>query len=101
MIVDTKGYLLNYKKWNLKIANRIAKQESLLLNKDHWKIIFFIRQFYCEYHIFPSLRIIIQNMKKICNRKLFNSQYLFSLFPKGPLKQASKIAGLPKPNICL
>ncbi|CAL4043635.1 Sulfurtransferase TusE [Buchnera aphidicola (Anoecia corni)] len=101
MNVDSKGYLLNYKKWNLNIANRIAKKEYLTLNKDHWKIIFFIRQFYCEFHLCPSLRIIIQNMKKNHSIKIFNSQYLFILFPKGPLKQATKIAGLPKPNICL
>ncbi|QCI19474.1 TusE/DsrC/DsvC family sulfur relay protein [Buchnera aphidicola] len=101
MNIDSKGYLLNYKKWDFNIANRIAVKESLILNTDHWKIIFFIRQFYCEYHIFPSLRIIIHNMKKKYSKKKFNSQYLFLLFPKGPLKQASKIAGLPRPNICL
>jgi len=101
MNVNSKGYLLNYKKWNVNIASRIAKKESLILSKDHWSIIFFIRKFYCEYRIFPSLRIIIQNMKKKSSKKLVSSQYLFSLFPKGPLKQASKIAGLPKPNICL
>jgi hypothetical protein len=28
-----------------------------------------------------------------------NSRYLFRLFPEGPAKQATKIAGLPKPEV--
>ncbi|MGB0835445.1 MAG: TusE/DsrC/DsvC family sulfur relay protein, partial [Psychrobium sp.] len=30
-----------------------------------------------------------------------NSRYLYSLFPKGPAKQATRIAGLPKPAKCI
>ncbi|WP_353846398.1 TusE/DsrC/DsvC family sulfur relay protein [Pseudomonas sp.] len=29
------------------------------------------------------------------------SRYLFRLFPEGPAKQATKIAGLPKPANCI
>ena len=32
---------------------------------------------------------------------LGNSRYLYRLFPKGPARQASKLAGLPKPAKCL
>lgn len=30
-----------------------------------------------------------------------NSRYLQRLFPEGPAKQATKLAGLPKPAKCL
>ncbi|MGL4639372.1 MAG: TusE/DsrC/DsvC family sulfur relay protein, partial [Shewanella sp.] len=30
-----------------------------------------------------------------------NSKYLYTLFPNGPAKQATKIAGLPKPAKCI
>jgi len=30
-----------------------------------------------------------------------NSRYLYRLFPEGPAKQATKIAGLPKPAKCI
>ncbi|WP_343153456.1 TusE/DsrC/DsvC family sulfur relay protein [Buchnera aphidicola (Mindarus keteleerifoliae)] len=99
-IFNYEGYLLNYKNWNKEIAINIATKESIKITKKHWEIIFFIRKFYLKYKITPSIRMLIKtiNKKKKIN---IDSQYLFILFPKGPAKQASKIAGIPKSNNCL
>ncbi|CAL4324252.1 TusE/DsrC/DsvC family sulfur relay protein [Buchnera aphidicola] len=99
-LFNKKGYLLNYKNWNKKIAINIAIKESIVMTKEHWEIIFFIRTFYLKFKITPSIRLLITtiNYKK---KKKINSQHLFILFPKGAAKQASKIAGIPKPTNCL
>jgi tRNA 2-thiouridine synthesizing protein E len=40
-------------------------------------------------------------MAKALGEDKGNSLYLYTLFPKGPAKQATKIAGLPKPARCI
>lgn len=88
-------------KWNKKIALILAKNEKIKMTKDHWLVIFFLRDFYLKYNIYPSMRFLIQQTTKFFKIKKSNSIYLFKLFPKGPLYQAIKIAGLPKNNKCL
>ncbi|QCI18422.1 TusE/DsrC/DsvC family sulfur relay protein [Buchnera aphidicola (Aphis nasturtii)] len=97
---DLEGYLKNNKDWNVFLAEEIAKQEKIILTKSHWEIIYFIRKFYFKYNIAPSMRMLICGIKKKLGKKI-HSVYLFQLFPKGPAKQASKIAGIPKPSQCL
>ncbi|QIE02151.1 TusE/DsrC/DsvC family sulfur relay protein [Buchnera aphidicola] len=98
---DAEGYLKKIEDWNIKIAEIIAIQEDIKLNADHWKIIFFIRKFYLKFKLTPSMRMLIKSINQTMNYSKINSIYLFRLFPKGPAKQASKIAGIPKPNQCL
>ncbi|WP_343155082.1 TusE/DsrC/DsvC family sulfur relay protein [Buchnera aphidicola (Kurisakia onigurumii)] len=97
---DNFGYLINYLDWNESIAKQIAREENILLNSNHWEIIYFIRNFYIEFNIVPPLRILSQSLKKKIKRKI-NSCDLFNLFPKNPILQSSKIAGIPKPNQCI
>lgn len=86
--------------WNKKIAISIAKNFSIKLKKNHWKIIFFMRKFYKKYNITPTTRMLILTLKK--EKKIFiTSQDLFILFKETPMKNISKIAGLPKPQQCL
>lgn len=98
---DEEGYLKKTTDWNIKIAEEIAKKENIHLSSDHWRIIIFIRDFYLKFNMTPSMRILIKSIQKQINCTNINSVYLFKLFPKGPAKQASKIAGIPKPSTCL
>ncbi|WP_422667360.1 TusE/DsrC/DsvC family sulfur relay protein [Buchnera aphidicola] len=98
---DAEGYLKNNQNWNILIAQEIAQNENINLNSDHWKIIYFVRDFYFKFNMTPSMRMLINAIQKKIKNKKINSIYLFTLFPKGPAKQASKIAGIPKPAQCL
>lgn len=98
---DMYGYLKSFKDWNIKVALELAKEENIIMTKNHWEIIFFLRDFYFEYHIVPPVRLLVEAIKKKHGTKKGNSFYLFKLFNQGPSKQASKIAGLPKPVQCL
>ncbi|ALD15394.1 sulfurtransferase TusE [Buchnera aphidicola (Aphis glycines)] len=97
---DSEGYLKNNQDWNIYLAEEIAKKENITLTDNHWEIIYFIRKFYFAYNIAPSMRMLINGIQKELGKKIY-SIYLFKLFPKGPAKQASKIAGIPKPSKCL
>lgn len=98
---DKEGYLKKTKDWNITIAKEIAKKEHIILGPDHWEVIMFVRKFYLEFNITPSMRMLIKSIKKELGESKSNSIYLFKLFPKGPAQQASKIAGIPKPVRCL
>ncbi|MCU4136775.1 TusE/DsrC/DsvC family sulfur relay protein [Buchnera aphidicola (Sitobion miscanthi)] len=98
---DSEGYLKKTKDWSIILAEEIAKKENINLNPDHWKVIIFVRKFYFKFNVTPSMRMLIKSIKKEIGESKSNSIYLFKLFPKGPAKQASKIAGIPKPVKCL
>ncbi|QTM69141.1 TusE/DsrC/DsvC family sulfur relay protein [Buchnera aphidicola (Hormaphis cornu)] len=100
LLLDTNGYLKSTKDWNLTVAKIIAKKEHILMTPDHWKIIYFVRNFYLKYQKTPSMRMLSVAIEKKLKKKNI-SIYLFNLFPQGPAKQASKIAGIPQPSICL
>ncbi|AAM67994.1 TusE/DsrC/DsvC family sulfur relay protein [Buchnera aphidicola] len=98
---DTEGYLKKAADWSIELAKEIAKKEKIVLTNDHWTVINFIRKFYFKFNITPSMRMLIKSIEKKIGLKKSNSIYLFRLFPEGPAKQASKIAGIPKPSRCL
>jgi tRNA 2-thiouridine synthesizing protein E len=98
---DKLGYLLNVDDWHKDLVTLIAQQEALELNEAHWEVILFVREFYLEYQTSPAIRVLVKAMAQKFGAEKGNSRYLHRLFPKGPAKQACKLAGLPKPAKCL
>ena len=99
--VDKAGYLLNVDDWTPALAAILAAQENIELTINHWEVINFVRSFYLEFNTSPAIRALVKAMAKSLGEEKGNSRYLHRLFPKGPAKQATKIAGLPKPAKCL
>ncbi len=87
--------------WNESIAKHLAKEEGLVLNDDHWYVLHFIREFYATYQLVPAVRIIVKKLQERVGLEKGTSVYLQQLFPGGVLRQAAKIAGLPKPAQCV
>jgi tRNA 2-thiouridine synthesizing protein E len=98
---DANGYLKDHTQWQQELANIIAQNESIELTPAHWEVILFVREFYEEYDTSPAIRILVKSLKDKFGPDIGNSRYVQRLFPKGPAKQATKIAGLPKPAKCL
>lgn len=98
---DKAGYLLQVSDWQPAMAEILAKQENIELTEAHWEVVNFVRDFYLEYETSPAMRALVKAMAQKLGEEKGNSRYLFRLFPKGPAKQATKIAGLPKPAKCL
>lgn len=98
---DEEGYISDVSLWNQELADMIAESENIEMNDDHWEVVNFLRNFYEEYQIEPAARILTRAIKRTLGPEKGNSKYLYELFPFGPIKQASKIAGLPKPTSCI
>jgi len=101
ILIDEYGYLVHAADWHEKIATIIAKKEKLVLIKDHWHVIYFLRNFYQQYHKTPPIRVLVNQLVVQIGPKKASSIYLNNLFPKGVLQQASKLAGLPRPGRCM
>ena len=98
---DNDDYLKDSSQWSEGLAEVIAAQEGITLTAEHWEVVRFVRDFYLEFNTSPAIRMLVKAMAKAFGEEKGNSRYLYRLFPKGPAKQATKIAGLPKPVKCI
>lgn len=98
---DKEGYLLDSQMWTPKVAEHIASIENIELTEERWRIINFVREFYNSYDTSPAMRALVNALKSQYGEEKGNSRFLYRLFPKGPAKIATKLAGLPKPARCL
>ncbi len=99
--LDQGGYLLDSSCWTKGFAEAMAVKESLQLNPEHWQLIEFARNHYFRYDDTPAMRVLVKWTRKQFGNENGNSRYLYRLFPEGPGKQLSLLAGLPKPVSCI
>ncbi len=98
---DAQGYLKNIQDWDETLVPVLAEQEGIELTEAHWEVVHFVREFYQEFNTSPAIRMLVKAMGQKYGPDKGNSRYLYKLFPKGPAKQATKLAGLPKPVKCI
>lgn len=98
---DAQGYLKDHTVWDEDMVPVLAEHEGIELTESHWEVILFVRKFYLEFNTSPAVRMLVKAMEKEHGPEKGNSKYLFKLFKQGPAKQATKLAGLPKPVKCL
>ena len=88
-----EGYLQDHTQWNEDIAKELAKEEGIELTDEHFKVLNFLRE---KYEEGANLTI-----RKVGKSGITDIKGFYKLFPGGPLKKASKIAGIPKPTSCV
>ena len=92
--VNEEGYLTNMSQWNEAIAAAIAAEEGIgTLTAAHMKVIQYLRQQQAA-----GAALTIRSLGK---SGVVTTKELYDLFPGGPLKKSSKIAGIPKPVGCI
>ena len=99
--VFATGNLVNIDDWSEQLAIFMAAKEGLMLTADHWEVIRFLRKFYFEYGITPMVRLLIKHLNQHQGKNKSSEEYLYKLFPGGPAKQGSRLAGLPQPQGCI
>lgn len=98
--VSEAGWLEDCRVWNEDIAQAIAAAEGVALTDAHWDAIREARAYYDETGMVAEQRVFMKLMKEKFGPERATQQYLYQLFPHGPLKQGNKIAGLPRPKGC-
>lgn len=101
ILTNSDGYLLNLADWDQEVAIELATRQGITLTEQHWEIINLIREFYFTYNASPAMRTLVNAVKQKYGAEKGNSIYLHTLFPNGAAKQATNIAGLPKPIRCI
>lgn len=93
---DDHGYLVNQDDWSREVAEAIAKEEGVTLNQRGWDIIEHLRdEFFNNNGHQPNERNMVKHFKEVWGEDT-ETKALYECFPRGPAKQASKIAGLPE-----
>ncbi len=90
---NDQGYLTDLAQWNKEVAVEIAKEEGIDMTNKHWEVIDYLQD-QCRKEVAITIR-------KVGKSGIVNIKEFYQLFPKGPLKTASKIAGIPKPVSCI
>ncbi len=92
--VDTDGFVQDFDAWSEALAQFLAGAAGMgALTQDHWKVLYFLREYYRENELAPPIRLL-------CRQTGLNLKTIYRLFPAGPARGACKIAGLPKPTGC-
>ena len=91
--VNDEGYLLDLKQWTKEIAIEIAKESGIILTEKHFALIEFLRK--------KQIAGETLTIRKVGTSGIVDIKEFYQLFPGGPLKFASKIAGIPKPVSCV
>jgi tRNA 2-thiouridine synthesizing protein E len=91
--VTEEGYLTDFSQWNKEIGNEIAKEQEIDMSDKHWEVIAYIHDKFNK-----EEALSIRGIKK---SGVINIKEFYQLFPGGPLKKATMIAGIPKPKSCI
>jgi len=103
---DDEGYLLNPEEWDEQVAEEMAFQQSqqdqVKLTETHWGLIQYFREYYDEHMVHPSMHRLVMTLGKHHGESFHDHKayenYLYELFPHGPIPELCKLAGLPKPK---
>lgn len=91
--VNEEGYLTDLNQWTPEVARVMAREFDLELTDTHWKVIDYLQeQFRQEVPL---------TIRRVGKSGVVSIKEFYALFPNGPLKISSKIAGIPKPVSCI
>jgi tRNA 2-thiouridine synthesizing protein E len=90
---NAEGYLTDPSEWTPDLAAELAREEGIALTPKHYEVLNFLRERYLSGQTL--------SMRRIGKSGVVTIKELYELFPVGPLKKASLIAGIPKPASCV
>ena len=93
VLCNGEGYLTHLDQWTPAIGAEIALEENITMTDKHWEVIGYLQD-QCRNDVPLTIR-------KIGKSGVVTIKEFYQLFPNGPLKKASKIAGIPKPVSCI
>lgn len=91
--LNEEGYLTNFSQWNKEVGNAIANENEITMTDRHWEVVDYLQGKHTK-----EEALSIRGIKK---SGVINIKEFYELFPGGPLKISTKIAGIPKPKSCI
>ena len=91
--VTADGYLVNMSDWTLDMAKEMATEAGIELTDQHIAVLNYLRE---KQEAGETLTI-----RKVGKSGITDIKGLYQLFPGGPLKISSRLAGIPKPTSCV
>jgi dissimilatory sulfite reductase related protein len=91
--VNEEGYLKDPSQWTHNLAHEIAREANIVLTDKHFEVLNWLRKKQAEG--------VALSIRKVGNSGIVDIKEFYQLFPGGPLKISSKIAGIPKPVSCI
>ena len=91
--VNEEGYLLDFNQWDKEVGESLASGLGIEMTDKHWEVIQYLQDMYHK-----GEPLSIRGIKK---SGVINIKEFYDLFPGGPLKKSTLIAGIPKPKSCI
>ena len=94
-----EGHLSELDDWSEDIARACAREDGLELTDEHFNILSYLRKYYDKNGQGYNARTLLNVMEyEFGNWE--GKRHLYELFPKGPVSQGCRYAGLPLPPNC-
>ncbi len=90
---NEEGYLTDPNAWTPELAHALAAESGITLTDEHFAVLNYLRTSH-----FDGTPLTIRRIGK---SGIVDIKGFYALFPGGPLKVSSKIAGIPKPTSCV
>lgn len=91
--VNEEGFLKDFSEWDKSVAEAIAAEEEIVLTPRHWEVLEYLQE--------QHKNEVALSIRRIGKSGVLDIKEFYQLFPKAPLKTATKIAGIPKPASCI
>ncbi len=91
--LNEEGFMTDFSQWTQEVGEEIAKENEINLSARHWDVIHYIQD-----QVKKEVSLSIRGIGK---SGVVTIKEFYELFPKAPLKTATKIAGVPKPASCI
>ena len=91
--VNEEGYLVDFTQWDREVCECIADECNIVMTERHYDVVKYLQD---KHKNEDPLSI-----RGIKNSGVINIKEFYELFPGGPLKISTKIAGIPKPKSCI
>ena len=91
--VNEEGYLVDFNQWDKDICAYLAEEQGISMTERHWEVVKYLQDKFQK-----EEPLSIRGIKK---SGVINIKEFYELFPGGPLKKSTLIAGIPKPKSCI
>ncbi len=91
--VNDEGYLTDFSQWTKEVGEAIAAENNITMTPRHWEVIAYLQN--------EHKNNVALSIRKIGKSNVLDIKEFYQLFPQGPLKTSTKIAGIPKPASCI